>query len=334
MSFILKTEDEYEDLLGLWSDLEAGLAMVLSHPQNAQEFAARIHQYDRWMQNLIQHDTDVALYLLFQLASHSPVGYSASHALVCAVLCHLVAREFQLPETERDSLVHAALTMNIAMTGLQDQLANQTGRPSPVQEVALRAHGASGAALLRDLGVNNELWLQTVQQHHQEQAFQQNLLTLSAPQRLVHILNVVDRYAAMISPRQSREGRSATESAKSIVNTSNAHNNQVGQALVHVVGLFPPGTFVQLDNATVGVVLRRSRQDNRPDVAIVLNDKGQLMRPPSLHSGADSSPVITAALPASAVQEHVNHHLILQLGTLNIDRGSLVSMDGPATASR
>ena len=315
MSFILKSEDEYEDLLGLWSDLESGLGMVLSHPHKVQEFEARIHQYDRWMNNLIQHDTDVALYLLFQLAAHSPVGYSASHALVCAVLCHLVAREFHLPEPERDSLVHAALTMNMAMTALQDQLANQRGRPTPEQEVALRTHGAQGAELLRNLGIKNELWLQTVQQHHQDPAFQQDLLTLSAPQRLVHILNVVDRYAAMISPRQSREGRSATESAQSIVNTSNAHNNQVGQTLVHVVGLFPPGTFVQLDNATVGVVLRRSRQDNRPDVAIVLNDKGHLMRPPSLHSSADGSPVITAALPASTVQEQVNHHLILQLGT-------------------
>ena len=32
MSFILKSEDEYEDLLGLWSDLESGLAMLLSQP--------------------------------------------------------------------------------------------------------------------------------------------------------------------------------------------------------------------------------------------------------------------------------------------------------------
>ena len=99
MSFILKSEDEYEDLLGLWSDLESGLAMVLSQPHKVQEFETRILQYDRWMQNLIQYDTDVALYLLFQLASHSPAGYSASHALVCAVLCHLLAQEFQLPQT-------------------------------------------------------------------------------------------------------------------------------------------------------------------------------------------------------------------------------------------
>jgi HD-GYP domain-containing protein (c-di-GMP phosphodiesterase class II) len=314
MSFILKSEDEYEDLLGLWSDLESGLAMVLSHPQSAQEFAARIHQYDRWMQNLIQHDTDVALYLLFQLAGHSPVGYSASHALVCAVLSHLVAREVQLAETERDSLVHAALTMNIAMTGLQDQLATQRDRPTPAQELDVRTHEARGADLLRALGIDNELWLQTVRGHHQGPAVQQELLSLPPLQRLTHMLHVVDRYAAMISPRQSREGRSAIESANSIIKASQAHNNQVGAALVRVVGLFPPGTFVQFDNATVGVVMRRRNQKTGPDVAIVLNDKGQLMRPPSLHSSVHGSPAISAALPASKVQEHLNHYLILQLG--------------------
>ena len=318
MSFILKSEDEYEDLLGLWSDLESGLAMLLSYPYKVQEFSTRVEQYDRWMQNLIQYDTDVALYLLFQLASRSPAGYSASHALVCAVLCHLVAQEVQLPQHERDSLVHAALTMNIAMTELQDQLALQSGRPTPEQEDALKAHEARGAQLLRDLDVQNALWLLTVHRHHQVQPFSQDLLSLPPAQRLVHILNVVDRYAAMISPRMSREGRSASESAKSILKIGNLENNQVGETLVHVVGLFPPGTFVQLDDASIGVVLRRSQQDNLPDVAIVLNDNGQLMRPPALHSSAGGGPVISAALPASTVQERVNHHLILQLGTRSV----------------
>ena len=315
MSFILQSEDEYEDLLGLWSDLEAGLGMVLSHPHSVQEFAARIDQYDRWMQNLIQQDSDVALYLLFQLAAHSPVGYSASHALVCAVLCHLVARELQLPEAERNSLVHAAMTMNIAMTELQDQLAVQRERPTPAQDIAVRAHAARGAELLRHLGIRDGLCLQTVQQHHQDPDLQQDLPTLPPAQRLAHLLNVVDRYAAMISPRQSREGRSATESAKSILNTGNGQHNQMGQLLLKVVGLFPPGTFVQFDNQVVGVVLRRGPQDNCPDVALVLNAKGQLMRPPSLHAYDGASPAISAALPAARVRERLNHHLILQLGT-------------------
>ncbi len=314
MSFILKSEDEYEDLLGLWSDLESGLGIVLNHPHSVQQFPQRIYQYDRWMQNLIQYDTDVALYLLFQLAGHSPVGYSASHALMCGVLCHLVAQELQLPSAERDSLVHAALTMNIAMTALQDQLANQRGRPTPEQEIALRSHEADSADLLRGLGITDALWLQTVQQHHQETKLRENLMSMSPPQRLMHMLNVVDRYAAMISPRHSREGRSATESAHNIVTTNDARNNEMGQLLVRVVGLFPPGTFVQLDNATVGVVMHRRTDDKSPDVAIVLNDKGQLMRPPQLHKSSSRNPAIASALPASRVREYLNHHLILQLG--------------------
>ena len=82
----MRKEDEYEDLLSLWSDLESGLGVILTSPGNTQEFEQRVRQYDHWMRTLLERDTDLGLYLLFQLATNSPVGYSASHALVCAVL--------------------------------------------------------------------------------------------------------------------------------------------------------------------------------------------------------------------------------------------------------
>lgn len=314
MSLIVRSEDEYEDLLGLWSDLESGLGVLLGHPASAQEFEARLYQYDRWMQDLVQRDADVALYLLFQLAAQSPVGYSASHALVCAVLCHLAAPEFGLTLHERNSLVRAAFTMNIAMTALQDQLATQRGKPTQEQQAAIHAHAALGAVMLGNLGIANALWLETIQLHHQEDAPPADLHTLTPAQRLAVILQVVDRYAAMISPRQSREGRSATESAQRIIHGSAAHDNPVGQALVHIVGLYPPGTFVQLEDNRVAVVMRRSSQPNLPDVAIVLGAQGQQLRPPTLHHTANGCPGIKGALPASAMQERINHHVILQLG--------------------
>ena len=137
----IQSEHEYEDLLGQWSDLESGLAVILSNSGNAQEFVLRVVQYDRWIQSLMRHDADVGLYLLFQLASNSPAGYCASHALVCATLCHLLAAELMLSAKERDSLVRAALTMNIAMTTLQDTLANQVDKPDAAQQTTIRTHG-------------------------------------------------------------------------------------------------------------------------------------------------------------------------------------------------
>ena len=157
MAEVISSANEYEDLLGQWSDLESGLGIILSSPDSIQEFNHRVVQYDRWMQGLMNRDPDVGLYLLFQLASNSPVGYSASHALVCATLCHVVAKELSTSVKERDSLVHAALTMNIAMTQLQDALANQVEKPTPAQlawwlchedEVDRRLAGTAYAAMI------------------------------------------------------------------------------------------------------------------------------------------------------------------------------------------
>jgi HD-GYP domain-containing protein (c-di-GMP phosphodiesterase class II) len=310
----VQNENEYEDLLSLWSDLEAGLGVILLSPESIQEFEQRVWQYDRWMQALLERDADVGLYLLFQLATNSSVGYSASHSLICGVLCHLIAAELKLGIGERNSLVHAALTMNIAMTAMQDQLALQTDKLTAPQLDAIRAHAARGGLMLTNLGVTDELWVEIVSSHHDENDDKLELRLLSARKRLIRILRVVDRYAAMISPRKSREGRSAPESVRSIMTGAVAHNDEIGHALVRAVGLCPPGTYVRLEDSTLAVVMRRSGKPNLPHVAIVTSPTGEVLSQPRLHRTANSRPAIQAALAASLVRLRLNHHLILQLG--------------------
>lgn len=314
MKSIVSSADEYESLLGQWSDLESGLAMVLHHPAQTQEFLRRIEQYDRWMRELLWLDTDTGLYLLFQLAIGSPAGFSASHALVCAVLCQLLADELELPGHERNSLVRAAFTMNIAMTALQDQLAKQSTRPSPEQQTAINTHATESALMLNRLGVHDPLWLETVHLHHRKPTPDEQALSWSPARRLAHILSVADRYAAMISPRQTRQGRSAIESAKHVLQEDVPSPKPVAQSLIRLIGLYPPGTFVQLDSQETAVVLHRGESPDLPDVAIVFDELGILLKPPRLHRTCSGSPLIAAALVAPAIQTHINHHLILQLG--------------------
>lgn len=314
MSKVIQSENEYEDLLGQWSDLESGLGVILANPASTQEFVHRVVQYDRWMQGLMIRDPDVGLYLLFQLAGNSPVGYSASHALVCATLCHLLASELGIAPQERASLVHAALTMNIAMTSLQDELASQVEKPSQAQKDAIRAHSAKGSLMLANLGVTDELWIDIVSSHHDDAVEKADFRLVPVATRLTRILKVVDRYAAMISPRMSRAGRSATESARSIMANASAKTDAVGHALVTAVGLCPPGTYVRMDDDELAVVLRRSGKANEPYVALVGGANGELLAAPRLHATAHGPPKIRSALAASAVRAHLNHFHILQLG--------------------
>jgi len=310
----VKDENEYEDLLAAWSDLESGLGIILGSPENTQQFAHRVLQYDRWMQALMQRDPDAGLYLLFQLASNSPVGYSASHSLVCAVLCHLMARELNLPVKERESLVHAALTMNVSMTAMQDLLANQSERPSGQQQELIRVHPVKSAMLLGNMGVRDEDWLEIVGGHHDNRVDAGDFRSIAPAVRLTRILKMVDRYAAMISPRLSRAGRSATESARTVMANTSAKSDEIGHALMRVVGLCPPGTFVRMDSDELGVVLRRSAKANMPYVAIVGGADGHLLPAPRLHATAQGAPSIRSALPASGVRAQLNHYQILSLG--------------------
>jgi hypothetical protein len=310
----MRDEAEYEDLLANWSDLELGLGVILANPHKAQEFVARVGQYDRWMQSLVARETDLGLYQLFQLASNSPVGYSASHALVCSVLCHLIAQDMGIAQPQRDSLVRAALTMNVAMTAMQDQLATQKEKPDAAQQEAIRTHATKGAVLLGSLGVQDENWIDIVVHHHDAEATLPENPREFTSAMLAAILKAVDRYAAMISPRHSRAGRSALESIKSILGMSTAATDPIGQSLVRAVGLYPPGTYVALDTAELGVVVRRSPRPNQPFLVLIGNAQSELLSAPRLHDPASSGTQVRASLAAAQVHLHLNHAHILRLG--------------------
>lgn len=307
-------DDHYEDLLGLWSDLEASLHLSLTSPALIPHLPEKIQQQEAWMRDLVAHDTDTALYLMFQLASSSTVGYSASHALVCSTLCHILANELQLPMHEHRSLVRAALTMNVGMTTLQDQLALQRERPTAAQQDAIDHHPHESRRVLAQLGVDDALWLDTVALHHTIPAATLPLAHQPPTERLARILATTDRYAAMISPRQSRPGRSARESTLVVTQNAMGVLDEVGHTLVHCAGPYPPGLFVRLDTEETAIVLRRSLVPEAPLVAKVLTAQGFPLRQPVLQHLHESAARIVGALAHTEVSLRVNHFAMVQLG--------------------
>ena len=305
-------DSRYEELLALWADLEAGLSVLLSAPSHVHGLAAKILQYDRWMRELLAEDTDIALYLLFQLAATSSTGYSASHALVCAVLCDVTATELRLEAAARDSLVRAAMTMNLSITQLQDQLAKQTSRLTPEQQSALHQHGGRSATLLRTHGVSEKGWLDIVTGHH-DVAPESHAVTASVNDSaaLAQLLQLIDRYGAMISPRASRAGRDVGESLRALTAGTDPMRERLGRALVNTIGMYPPGTFVRLADGATAVVLRRSTDPQRPILAMLTSPAGHPLPQAKLQRDAVR---IKAAVAAHAVDMRLNHRTLVQLG--------------------
>ncbi|WP_240933132.1 HD domain-containing phosphohydrolase [Diaphorobacter sp. HDW4B] len=310
--------NEYEDLLAQWGDLQATLAFLLRRPEQATDFPTKMRQCDQWLQEMVAHDVDSTLYLIFQLASTHSTSYSASHALVCATLCHILAQELGLPRHERDSLVRAAFTMNIGMTVLQDELAERADPITAQQQEAINRHAEKGMALLEHVGVADDLWLDSVAYHHapQRDRAREPLKNLQPEERLTHILASVDRYAAFISPRKSRPGRSATESMRALLGKNVSQSDEVGFILVRTVGLCPPGTFVKLDNGDTAIVLRRGESTSFPIVASLMDSDGEAYPEPELHYTVHGKRRVINALPSSAVSMGTNHYTMVRMGLM------------------
>lgn len=303
-----------QDLISAWTDLEMRLSRLLRAPQEAEDFVRDLLFIEQHMVALLETDADGSLYLMLQLAASSNVGYSASHALVCASLCQLVAPA----QVDDPGLVHslnrAALTMNIAMTQVQDELALQAGQPTPPQKQHIDQHTAAGVALLRELGVSDPVWLEIVARHHDTSELEAD--DASPLALLIRVLMATDRYTALISPRETRGGRCITDSGRNVVARRGNAPDPVGHALLRTVGICPPGTFVRLQDQSVAVVLRRTEVAGAPLVAPVLDAAGHPIPDPVLVR-ADAEPFqIEAALVTRSVRVRLNHARLLQMAAL------------------
>jgi HD-GYP domain-containing protein (c-di-GMP phosphodiesterase class II) len=298
-----------------WGTLESKLGGLLASVESTAEFEKKLYFLATCIQRQLTENSTGSQFLLFNRAVTHFNGYSVMHSLLCATVVHLLADIFKLTEDERRSLVCAALTMNVAMTRLQDMLTLQKNAVNPHQRQEIEAHADQGRQILMKAGVTDAGWLDIVALHHAPLAGPEALSEWTPVQRMTKILQTVDRYTAAMSPRKSRSGRTARDSVVSVVvQTGTAKHDEVGTALVRILGVSPPGTFVKLVNGETAVVLRRGVKPGEPYVASVLNRNDEPIAEPRLRDTTRENFLIQSTLTATAVR--VNLKLDVMLGMI------------------
>jgi hypothetical protein len=308
----ITSELDYEDMLAQWADLEATLNVILLFPKRISNFSQRIDQLSDWMRRLLIQDIDIGLYLLFQLSNNSSVGYSASHALICASLCHCTAQALKLSDELHNSLLKAIFTMNIAMAHLQNELSQQIERPSNEQMMQIRTHSTRGRSLLESMGVQDNDWLLIVENHHK--FHEMTASPINKLEEAMVILSVIDRFCALISPRRTRDGNSVVDATKKIIYTADTCVTNIGKSLIQRLGIYPPGTFVQLSDGRLAIVLLRKLGHPKQPVVVILTDaSGNSLASLILHPTHMGAPNIVLGVAASRVNLAINHFQILHM---------------------
>ena len=286
---------------GGWLDLQEILRGLLYQGADAAKPLPRLEGIEQKALSLLGQDPDECLFVLFQALPDLGMGYCATHALLSGVMSALTADKLTLPPGNRALLLRSALVMNIGMARPQDSLARQLNAPSPEQRSLITAHPPTSADILRGFGVQDPELLDIVQWHHAPQ----NTIGSAEQGMNLQLLHLADTLVAKMAPRISRPAMSALGAAKSLVLEATAQTQTQRIAMASVMGFYPPGTYVQLANGEVAVVIARGVRATAPHVASLINVKGMALGDYIYRDTRQAAYAVRAPLAASQVNVRV-----------------------------
>lgn len=262
---------------------------------------------------------------LLKLANHAPAAtlaaglllpyphYAHAHSVHVALLVARLAQRLELAEAESESLVCAALTMNIAMVSLQQQLSHQAEALSMLQTKQLHLHPLASSAMLREVGIDDEIWHLAVLEHHE--LWNGKGYPFGLPRNKIspgaHLLHVADVAMARLHPRHYRRPQLPKSAMVQLFKQRDTlADAKLTDCLVKEIGLYPPGSFVRLEQG---------------ELAIVVQHGDDITMPLSVRVGRDASIVPTAnriASPAAMKVEARHLPLLARLWQCQFDSQS------------
>lgn len=250
--------------------------------QAVRDFPGRIQRVAQLIDLACQAKADVAIASILLLQDES---YALRHHINTAILSNLIAHAMSLPAEQVQSLTAAALTMNVSMYEIQDQLHDVKGPLNERIRALIRAHPNHSAQRLRKFGVTDEYWLKCVEQHHEYDngSGYPNGLTGADIDPGAKIIGLVDRYCARVSIRNYRPAQPSNLVLRDLYIEKGAAIDPVLAAyLIRILGLYPPGTIVRLRNSEVAVVVAPTDDVDTPIACAVLGPSGAALAVPSV----------------------------------------------------
>jgi HD-GYP domain-containing protein (c-di-GMP phosphodiesterase class II) len=251
--------------------------IVQSVGSGAENFETRVLQLCATIQKLCDLDSDAALGAIHLRHEGS---YSINRSIQNTIFCELIARQLKRSQEQRVTLLAASLCSNVTFIGFQNELNGQKKRLNVEQRQRVEQHPQEAVNFLESIGVEDQIWLQSVLQHHEMLDGSGYPSQLRGKEIIppARIIALSDRYGAAISPRAYRRARVSKDIMRNLlVNKGKQYDATLCMLFIKELGVFPPGSLVTLKNGETAVITRRGKNSMKPECASVLNAQGGLM---------------------------------------------------------
>ncbi len=212
------------------------------------------------MDNLLQDPA--AVLGLTAIKGHD--DYTLNHSLNVCILSLSLGSALGLSAEELRSLGLASLLFDIGKVRIPEDVLMKSGPLTADEWQTVKRHTEEGADLLKRLQLSDKIPMIVAYEHHQRH----DLMGYpeAAPGSEQHLFSKIvqccDAYDAMTTMRPfRREIRPDKALAVLMQGRGKAYDPGVTKALVAMLGIYPMGAVVKLDDGTVGVVYRVNSDD-------------------------------------------------------------------------
>ncbi|MDZ4856184.1 MAG: HD domain-containing phosphohydrolase [Nitrospirota bacterium] len=290
---------------------------------------------------LVNRLTDLALDNTTASAMASLLGtqdlddMSVLHAMNVAVLSILVGRQFDLGHEQTQTLGIAGLLHDIGEQRLPPHLQNGRGAVNTKNRKDVQQHVDHGLSMLAQFPGLPDAVTDIIRQHHERidgsgypARLKGNQLSL-----LSRILMAVDEYERLINAADIHRNLSPTEALSQLYLTGKTtFSEEVVVALIQVLSVYPPGTVVELNDHSIGLVISINLHSRMRPLIILYDPTVDHENPNIADLSHDPNRSIIRSIMRSELSRDVSDYLSLARWTGYFINSSMKALKEERTA--
>ena len=287
------------------TEIEKILNDIYTHSEESISLSKVLTSINR-LQNICAKSPDAAI---AKIITDSTKNYAVRHALHTAILCELTATHLDWPLEKKRNLLGAALTMNLSLGFIQDDLLDQPQPLSLEQQAIIQNHPTMSVEIIRKMGVQNTEWIEYVKKHHEcidgsgyPDGLEQNKIPLGAL-----LISLSDVYCAKVSGRNYREPIYANKATRDIfLEKDSTDKGTLIEVFVKILGLYPPGCIVRLKSHEIGIVVNRGERIDTPIVKIISENARDPLEKKIKRNTSDKNYAVQEIIPAKSLSVNID----------------------------
>ena len=205
----------------------------------------------------------------------------AKSSINTAILSALTAQELKLPNHKIHNVVAAALLHDVGMLRLSRRITEKKGGLSDAELEQIRSHTLHTSKIIsKELFGTKEVNVIALQHHERwdGKGYPDHILG-PAIDMGARIVSVADAFEAMVSKKPYRNSMMGYQAIKNLMaDNARRFDPAVIMAFTKVMGIYPIGSIVRLNNGSIARVTRvQADAPMRPVIQMLMDEKGKVI---------------------------------------------------------